>query len=70
MSCSAIACAGGRAGNILAVLPPAAGDALIAAALRLAAAGFRIVPADPVPAPVSGDGELALPQGCQPQGSH
>jgi DNA-binding CsgD family transcriptional regulator len=52
--------AGGPAGNIRAVLPPLAGDAVIAAALRLAAAGFRIVPADPVPAPVFGNGELAL----------
>ena len=32
-------------GNILAVLPPSAGDALVAAALRLAAAGYRIAPA-------------------------
>ena len=52
--------AGGPSGNIRAVLPPAAGDAVIAAALRLAAAGFRIVPADPVPAPIFGNGELAL----------
>ena len=52
--------AGGRSANIRAVLPPATSDAVIAAALRLVAAGFRIVPADPVPAPVFGDGELAL----------
>ena len=33
-------------GNILAVLPTSAGDALVGAALRLAAAGYRIAPAD------------------------
>ena len=49
---------GGGPGNIRAVLPPAAGDAVIAAALRLAAAGFRMVPADPLPAPIFGHGEL------------
>ena len=48
------------AGNVRAALPSAAGDAVIAAALRLAAAGFRILPADPVAAPVFGNGELAL----------
>ena len=57
MSCSAITSRAVLRANIRAVLPPAAGDAVIAAALRLAAAGFRIVPADPVPAPIFGNGE-------------
>ena len=37
------------ADNIVAVLPSAAGDALVGAALRLAAAGYRIAPAGSLP---------------------
>jgi DNA-binding CsgD family transcriptional regulator len=51
---------GGPSANIRAVLPAATGDSVIAAALRLAAMGFRIVPTEPVLAPVYGNGELAL----------
>jgi DNA-binding NarL/FixJ family response regulator len=36
-------------GNIFAVLPPSTGDALVGAALRLAAAGYRIAPAGSLP---------------------
>ena len=41
---------GDATGNILAVIPTSAGDALVAAALRLAAAGYRIAPAASLPA--------------------
>jgi DNA-binding CsgD family transcriptional regulator len=40
---------GDPTGNIFAVLPTSSGDALIAAALRLAAAGYRVAPAVPSP---------------------
>jgi len=41
---------GDATGNIFAIMPATAGDALIAAALRLAAAGYRITPATSLPA--------------------